>query len=111
LFWWYGVLEAARAGMKVQGVVSFHGGLGRDAARVNNVIKARVLVLHGADDLYVPAAEVTAFQQEMRYADWEMIYYADSVHATDPEAGNDNSKGAAYNAKADKRSWERMNSS
>jgi dienelactone hydrolase len=43
-------------------------------------------------------------------ADWEMIYYADSVHAfTDPEAGNDNSKGA-YNAKADKRSWERMNS-
>jgi dienelactone hydrolase len=45
LFWWYGVLEAARAGMKVQGVVSFHGGLGRDAARVNNVIKARVLVL------------------------------------------------------------------
>jgi dienelactone hydrolase len=39
-----------------------------------------------------------------------MIYYADSVHAfTDPEAGNDNSKGAAYNAKADKRSWERMN--
>jgi hypothetical protein len=49
LFWWYGVLEAARAGMKVQGVVSFHGGLGH-AARVNNVIK-RVLVLHGADDL------------------------------------------------------------
>jgi hypothetical protein len=63
LFWWYGVLEAARAGMKVQGVVSFHGGLRQ---RVNNVIK-RVLVLHGADDLYVPAAEVTAFQQEMRY--------------------------------------------
>ncbi len=108
-----GVLEAARAGMQVQGVVSFHGGLGRDATRVNNSIKARVLVLHGADDLYVPATEVTAFQQEMRdtKADWEMIYYADSVHAfTDPEAGNDNSKGAAYNAKADKRSWERMNS-
>ena len=108
-----GVLEAARAGMKVQGLVSFHGGLGRDAARTNNTIKARVLVLHGADDLYVPEAEVKAFQQEMRdtKADWEMIYYADSVHAfTDPEAGNDNSKGAAYNAKADKRSWERMNS-
>ncbi len=108
-----GVLEAARSDMKVQGVVSFHGGLGRDAARVNNPIKARVLVLHGADDLYVPEAEVKAFQQEMRdtKADWEMIYYADSVHAfTDPEAGNDNSKGAAYNAKADKRSWERMNS-
>lgn len=107
-----GVLEAARAGMKVQGVVSFHGGLGRDAARSNNPISTRVLVLHGADDPYVPVAEVAAFQQEMRdtKADWEMIYYADAVHAfTEPEAGNDNSKGAAYNEKAAIRSWERMN--
>jgi dienelactone hydrolase len=107
-----GALEAARAGMKIQGAVSFHGGLGRDASRVNNPITAQILVLHGADDTYVPAAEVAAFQQEMRdtKADWEMIYYADSVHAfTDPEAGNDNSKGAAYNEKAAKRSWERMN--
>jgi dienelactone hydrolase len=107
-----GVLEAARAGMNIQGAVSFHGGLGRDASRVNNPINTRVLVLHGADDPYVPVTEITAFQQEMRdtKADWEMIYYADSVHAfTDPEAGNDNSKGAAYNEKAAKRSWERMN--
>lgn len=107
-----GVLEAARAGMNLKGVVSFHGGLGRDAARANHSIAARVLVLHGADDPYVPAIEVAAFQQEMREtkADWEMIYYADAVHAfTEPEAGNDNSKGAAYNEKAAKRSWERMN--
>jgi dienelactone hydrolase len=77
--------------MKVQGVVSFHGGLGRDAARVNNVIKARVLVLHGADDLYVPAAEVTAFQQEMRYESRLGNDYADlGSRFTDPEAGNDN---------------------
>ena len=42
-------------------------------------------------------------------ADWQMIYYANAVHAfTDPEAGNDNSKGAAYNEKAEKRSWESM---
>jgi dienelactone hydrolase len=108
-----GVLEAARAGMKIQGAVSFHGGLGRDATRMNNPITARVLVLHGADDPYEPKEEITAFQQEMRdsKADWEMIYYANAVHAfTDPEAGNDNSKGAAYNEKAAKRSWERMNS-
>ncbi|TDE06871.1 dienelactone hydrolase family protein [Flavobacterium sandaracinum] len=107
-----GVLEAARTGMELQGVVSFHGGLGRDASRVNNPIKTRVLVLHGADDPYVPLTEITAFQQEMRdtKADWEMIYYADAVHAfTEPEAGNDNSKGAAYNEKAARRSWERMN--
>lgn len=107
-----GVLEAARGGIKFQGVISFHGGLGRDAARSQKPINTRVLVLHGADDPYVPAAEINTFQQEMRdtKADWEMIYYADAVHAfTDPEAGNDNSKGAAYNAKADLRSWERMN--
>jgi dienelactone hydrolase len=108
-----GALEAARAGMKIQGIVSFHGGLGRDAARGNNPINAEILVLHGADDTYVPVAEITAFQQEMRdtKAEWEMIYYANSVHAfTEIEAGNDNSKGAAYNEKAAKRSWERMNS-
>jgi len=108
-----GALEAARAGMKIQGAVSFHGGLGRDASRINIPITAEILVLHGADDTYVPAAEVAAFQEEMRdrKADWEMIYYSNSVHAfTEIEAGNDNSKGAAYNAKVAKRSWERMNS-
>jgi dienelactone hydrolase len=106
-----GVLEAARAGMNVRGVVSFHGGLGKDASRAVTPIATRVLVLHGADDNYVPAAEVANFQQEMRNAnaDWEMIYYANSVHSfTDKGAGNDNSKGAAYNEKAAKRSWERM---
>ncbi|MBP4141881.1 dienelactone hydrolase family protein [Flavobacterium sp. P4023] len=108
-----GALEVARAGIKAQGVVSFHGGLGRDASRVNNPITTRVLVLHGADDPYEPVAEISAFQQEMRdtKADWEMIYYADAVHAfTEPEAGNDKSSGAAYNEKAATRSWERMKS-
>ncbi|WNM18276.1 dienelactone hydrolase family protein [Flavobacterium capsici] len=103
-----GAIEAARTNMKVQGVVSFHGGLGRDANREIKEIKPKVLVLHGADDFYVPKEEVEAFQNEMRKAnaDWQMVYYANSVHAfTHKDAGNDNSKGAAYNEKADKRSW------
>ncbi|HEX8561520.1 MAG TPA: dienelactone hydrolase family protein [Flavobacterium sp.] len=106
-----GVLEAARGGLPVQGVVSIHGGLGKDAARPDTAIKSKVLVLHGADDPYVPAADITSFQQEMRNgnADWQMIYYADAVHAfTEKSAGTDNSKGAAYNEKADKRSWEHL---
>ncbi|RZM23969.1 MAG: dienelactone hydrolase family protein [Pedobacter sp.] len=106
-----GVLEAARAGFPVRGVVSFHGGLGKDVARTVDPIKTKVLVLHGADDPSVPPAQVAAFQQEMRTAkaDWQMVYYANAVHAfTDPEAGNDNSKGAAYNELAAKRSWEHM---
>jgi dienelactone hydrolase len=103
-----GALEAARGGLKVKGVVTFHGGLGKDAARKNGAVAPRVLVLHGADDPYVPQKDIEAFQIEMREgkADWQMVYFANAVHAfTEKEAGNDNSKGAAYNEKADKRSW------
>lgn len=106
-----GAIEAARADLPVKGVVSFHGGLGRDAERAITPVKTKVLVLHGADDPSVPPAQVAAFQQEMRdaKADWQMIYYANAVHAfSDPEAGNDNSKGAAYNELAAKRSWKHM---
>lgn len=103
-----GALEAARINMPFKGVVSFHGGLGRDTTRVIEPIKAKVLVCHGADDFFIPEAQIKTFQNEMRKskADWEMIYYANAVHAfTDKDAGNDNSKGTAYNEKADQRSW------
>lgn len=106
-----GVLEAARANMKFKGVVSFHGGLDRDNTRFVNPITPKVLVLHGADDPYVSKESITNFQNEMRNAksDWQMIYYANAVHAfTEISAGNDNAKGAAYNEKAAKRSWEHM---
>lgn len=106
-----GAVEAARTNMKVKGIVSFHGGLGRDEARTIDPITAKVLVLHGADDTYVPKEEVEKFQNEMRTAkaDWQMTYYANAVHAfTEKGAGNDNSKGAAYNEKADKRSWQAL---
>ena len=106
-----GALEAARGDLNVKGVVSFHGGLGRDAKRAVEPITAKVLVCHGADDPYESKEEITAFQQEMRdtKADWQMIYYANAVHSfTNPESGNDNSKGAAYNEIAAKRSWEHL---
>ena len=106
-----GAVEAARANMKVKGVVSFHGGLGRDETRTITPITAKVLVLHGADDTYVPEEQIKSFQNEMRTAkaDWQMVYYANSVHAfTDKNAGTDNSKGAAYNELAEKRSWKAL---
>lgn len=106
-----GALEAARGHLNVKGVVSFHGGLGKDATRPTEPITAKVLVCHGADDPYESKEEITAFHQEMRdtKADWQMIYYANAVHSfTNPESGNDNSKGAAYNEKAAKRSWEHL---
>ena len=106
-----GAIEAARGGLNVKGIVSFHGGLKKDGNRLASPITAKVLVLHGADDPYVPAKEVVAFEDEMKTSktDWQLNIYANAVHAfTDKNAGNDNTKGAAYNEKADKRSWEAM---
>lgn len=105
------VLELARSGADIAGVVSFHGGLSKAEVLNSETIKPKVLVLHGADDPFVSSSEVAAFQKEMNDArvDWQMVYYSSAVHSfTRPDAGNDNSKGAAYNEKADKRSWEAM---
>ena len=106
-----GALEAARAGMPVKGVVSFHGGLKADSDDAPQAISAKILVCHGADDPSVPPAEVAAFQDEMRRAkaDYTFIAYAGAVHAfTQKEAGNDPSKGAAYQEAAARRSWQHM---
>ena len=104
-------LELARSGAKLRGAVSFHGGLDTPLPADALKIRGKVLVLHGADDPNVPPAQVAAFQQEMRMAkvDWQMIYYGGAVHSfTNPKSGADPSKGAAYNAKADRRSWDAM---
>lgn len=105
------VLELARSGADVAGVVSFHGGLNTPTPNDAKNIKTKVLALHGADDPYVPASEVAAFEDEMRNGkvDWQLTKYSNAVHAfTNPAAGSDNAKGAAYNENADMRSWEAM---
>jgi dienelactone hydrolase len=105
------VLELVRSGAEVAGVISFHGNLDTpDPADAKN-IKGKVLVLHGGDDPFVKDDQVVKFEEEMRKAgvDWQMVSYGGAVHSfTNPEAGNDPSRGAAYNEKADKRSWEAM---
>lgn len=101
-------LELARAGTPLSGTVSFHGGLSTPHPEDAKNIKGSVLVLHGADDPFVPPTEVQAFKDEMKNAHVKMdfITYPGAVHAfTNPDAGNDNSKGAAYNKAADKKSW------
>jgi len=105
------VLELARSGADVAGFVSFHGGLETPTPDDAKNIRGKVLVLHGADDPIVPSPEVLAFQDEMRKAhvDWQMIIYGGAVHSfTNPGAGHEPSTGAAYNEKADKRSWQAM---
>ena len=105
------VLELARSGADVAGVVSFHGALDtphpEDAARITG----KVLVLHGANDPFVTQEQVRAFEVEMQRAgvDYRLIQYEGAVHSfTVPEAGSDPSKGMAYNEDADRRSWEAM---
>ncbi len=105
------VLELARSGADVAGVVSFHGGLATANPADAKNIRGKVLVLHGGDDPHVPPKEVEAFEDEMRSAgvDWQLVVYGGAVHAfTNPSSGADKSRGAAYNAAADRRSWEAM---
>jgi dienelactone hydrolase len=105
------VLELARSGAGVVGTVVFHGILDTPTPADAKNIKGKVLVLHGADDPYVPDAQLKAFEDEMRAAkvDWQVVKYSGAVHAfAVVEAGNDPSKGAAYNATADRRSWKAM---
>lgn len=107
------VLELARSGADLKGVVSFHGGLSAMNPSEGKNIRAKVLVLHGGDDPHVPAQQVAAFQEEMRKGgvDWQMVIYGGAVHSfTNPASGTDPSKGVAYNEKADRRSWEAMKS-
>ena len=106
-----GALELARSGADIAGVVSFHGGLDSPTPADGKNIKSKILICHGADDPLIPAAEIDAMKTELNKADvdWQMIYYSGAVHSfTQKMAGNDNSKGAAYNENADKRSWAAM---
>jgi len=105
------VLELARDGADLKGVISFHGGLSTPTPQDAKNIRGKVLALHGADDPFVKPDEVAAFQNEMRVGgvDWQFVSYGNAVHSfTNAAAGTDNSKGAAYNQKADRRSWEAM---
>ncbi len=103
-------LEAARSGADLAGVVSFHGGLDSLHPEDAKHIKAKVLVLHGANDPTNPPAQVAAFEQEMRDAkvDWEMVSYGNAVHGFTNKDNPADGKVVAYNAKADKRSWDEM---
>jgi len=105
------VLELARSGADIAGVVCFHGGLDTPNPDDAKNIKAKVVVLAGADDPVVKPEQVVAFEDEMDRAgvDWYMVSYGHAVHGfTNPDNGNDNARGAAYNEKADRRSWQAM---
>ena len=101
------VLELARSGADVVGVASFHGALDTPMPAEAGTVKAKVIAFHGANDEFVNGA-VPGFMEEMKKAnaDFQFVAYGGAVHSfTVPEAGNDPSKGMAYDEKADRRSW------
>jgi dienelactone hydrolase len=105
------VLELAYSGADLAGVVSFHGGLPKTTPDDLKRIKAAILVLHGADDSHVAAADITAFEQAMRQAktDWQMVWFGGAVHGfANPANGNNPASGVAYDARAARRSWQYM---
>jgi dienelactone hydrolase len=108
------VLHAARTGMALQAVVSFHGALGSFHKPAPGSVHAKILVCHGGDDVLVPGDAVAAFKQEMQEAeaDFRFVAYPGALHGfSNPEASERGSKYGlplAYNADTDRESWQAM---
>ncbi|MGA7882577.1 MAG: dienelactone hydrolase family protein, partial [Terrimicrobiaceae bacterium] len=107
------VLNAAREGMDLDAVASFHGSLGAVMA-IKKKIKAKILVCHGEADSFIPPEKVAAFKKEMEEAgaDLKFISYPGAKHSfSNPaadEAGKKFSLDIAYDAKADTESWKEL---
>jgi dienelactone hydrolase len=107
-----GVLELAREGAPLVGVIAFHANLTRSADEGPDSIKAKILICHGADDPLAPVSTVPTLIQELKEAkaDYQVNIYSGAVHAfTNPDADSHHMDGVAYNAQADKRSWMALN--
>ncbi len=104
------VLDLARSGADIAGVVSFHGLLTAPDNIAEPTIKAKVLVLHGHDDPLVPPEQVAALQRELTAAgaDWQLHVYGNTMHAFTNPVANDPGFGTVYQPVADRRSWQTM---
>lgn len=108
------VLDMARQGMDLDGVVSFHGTLSTTTPAEKGKVKAKVLVLNGEDDSFISAKDIQQFKQEMEAAgvDYTVVNYPDAKHGfTNPGAdrlARENTIDLAYNAQADAASWRKM---
>ena len=108
------VLHMARVGTDLKGVASFHGSLGAKVEAEKDQISAQVLVLHGAEDAFIPQEKVKVFEAEMKRTNavFEIIQYPGAKHGfTNPEADEAAQRFSlplAYNREADEKSWESL---
>ena len=100
------VLDLARRGADLRGVVAFHGLLGAPEGLASVPVKARVLALQGHDDPMATPAQVLEFEQEMsaRGADWQLHAYGNTLNAFTNPAAQNTDFGTQYDAAADRRS-------
>tara|TARA_B100001250_G_scaffold133454_1_gene114049 strand:+ start:531 stop:1241 length:711 start_codon:yes stop_codon:yes gene_type:complete len=103
------VLELARSGADILGVISIHG-IFSPGEVVNEEIKAKVLCLHGHDDPMVPPEQVLAFESEMNQAgvDWQVHVYGNTMHAFTNPAANNPDFGAMYKEAAETRTYQTL---
>ena len=108
------MLNMARQGVDLMGVASFHGSLTAIRPAQPGGIKAKILVLNGADDKFTTTEQIDSFKQEMTAAgaDYKFISYPGAVHSfTNREAdelGKKFNMPIAYNADADQKSWDEL---
>jgi len=104
------VLDLARSGADLQGVVSFHGLFNPPEGADVVPIRAKVLALHGWDDPMVPPDQVTALAKELTDAgaDWQIHGYGQTTHAFTNQAANDPDMGTVYQPNADRRSHQAL---
>ena len=100
------VLEYARSGTAISGVVSVHGGLETTTPAEPSSIRARILVCHGALDPHAPMSQVTTFAEEMKNAgaDYQLIVYGNAMHGFTHETATGQQPGVRYHAQTDARS-------
>src|SRR2546425_9942198 len=100
------VLELARCGMNLAGVVSVHGSLETSRPAQLGDIQAKILVCHGALDPHVPMTHVITFVEEMTRArvDWQLVIYGEAMHGFTHETTKGQQTGVAYHAVTDRRS-------
>jgi len=109
------VLNAAKMGTNLDGVVSFHGGL-KTVPAVKGAVTGKMLILNGGADKFVSADDIAAFRKNLDTSgvSYKFISYPGALHAfTNPDATANGKKfkmPIAYNAAADKKSWVEMKS-
>jgi len=105
------VLNLARAGADVAGVISLHGGLARlPGVPLVEPFKSKVLVLHGWDDPYAPPASVLEIAKELTEmnADWQLHAYGGTGHAFADPYKSYTTPGVALQENAARRSWQAL---